>query len=40
MGSVAQFKSRAELERERLIREARAQYESIFPQEQPAKKED
>lgn len=38
--TVVQFKSRADIERERLIKEARAQYASIFPQEQPAKKED
>lgn len=38
--TVVQFKSRAEIEHERLIKEARAQYASIFPQEQPTKKED
>lgn len=36
MGEVIQFVSKSERERLRLIREARAQYESIFPSEQPA----
>ncbi|MCP3396386.1 hypothetical protein [Bradyrhizobium sp. CCGB20] len=31
MGEVIQFVSRSERERERLIREARAIYDSIFP---------
>jgi hypothetical protein len=31
MGEVVRFVSRAELERARLIREARARYDSIFP---------
>ncbi len=31
MGEVVQFVSRSERERERLIREARAIYDSIFP---------
>ena len=31
MGEVIQFVSKAELERARLIREARARYDSIFP---------
>ena len=31
MGEVIQFVSRSELERARLIREARAIYDSIFP---------
>lgn len=31
MGEVIQFVSKSERERERLIREARAIYESIFP---------
>jgi hypothetical protein len=31
MGEVIRFVSRAELERARLIREARARYDSIFP---------
>ena len=31
MGEVVQFFSKAELERARLIREARARYDSIFP---------
>jgi hypothetical protein len=33
MGEVIQFVSESELERARLIREARAIYESIFPTE-------
>jgi hypothetical protein len=31
MGEVVQFVSKSELERARLIKEARAVYESIFP---------
>jgi len=31
MGEVIRFVSKAELERARLIREARARYDSIFP---------
>jgi hypothetical protein len=31
MGEVVQFVSKAELERARLIREARANYERVFP---------
>jgi len=31
MGEVIRFVSKAERERERLIREARARYDSIFP---------
>ncbi len=31
MGNVVRFVSKSELERERLIREARAIYDSIFP---------
>ena len=43
MAEVIQFVSKAELERDRLIREARANYERIFPstdqnREQPAPK--
>jgi hypothetical protein len=33
MGEVVQFVPRSDLERARLIREARAIYESIFPTE-------
>jgi hypothetical protein len=33
MGEVIRFVSKAERERARLIREARARYDSIFPQE-------
>jgi hypothetical protein len=33
MGEVVQFVSKSDLERARLIREARAIYESIFPTE-------
>ena len=32
MGEVIRFVPKAELERERLIREARANYERVFPQ--------
>ena len=35
MGEVIQFVSKSERERARLIREARATYESIFPQADP-----
>jgi len=31
MGEIIKFISKAELERARLIREARANYESVFP---------
>ena len=33
MGDVVKFVSRADLERARLVREARANYESVFPTE-------
>jgi hypothetical protein len=33
MGEVIRFVSKAERERERLIKEARAHYDSIFPPE-------
>jgi hypothetical protein len=36
MGEVLRFISKADLERARLIREARALYEGIFPTESPA----
>jgi hypothetical protein len=36
MGEVVQFIPKRDLERARLIREARAIYERIFPQEDPA----
>lgn len=36
MGEVVQFIPKRDLERVRLIREARAIYERIFPQEDPA----
>ena len=35
MGDVVRFIPKSELERARLIREARAKYESIFPTEKP-----
>jgi hypothetical protein len=35
MGEVIRFVSRSERERERLIREARAIYDSIFPPTEP-----
>ena len=35
MGEVVQFVSKSERERARLIREARAIYDSIFPQADP-----
>jgi len=33
MGDVVKFVSRADLERARLVREARANYERVFPTE-------
>ena len=36
MGEVIQFVSKSERERIRLIREARARYESIFPSAEPS----
>jgi len=36
MGEVIQFVSRSERERLRLIREARAMYDSVFPPADPA----
>ncbi len=36
MGDVIRFVPKAELERARLIREARANYERIFPQAEDA----
>ena len=36
MGEVVQFVRKGDLERVRLIREARAIYERIFPSEDPA----
>jgi hypothetical protein len=36
MDNVVRFTSKSELERERLIREARAIYDSIFPPADPA----
>jgi hypothetical protein len=33
MGDVVKFVSRSDLERARLVREARANYESVFPSE-------
>jgi hypothetical protein len=36
MGEVIQFVSKSERERLRLIREARALYESVFPSADPA----
>ncbi|WP_024518490.1 hypothetical protein [Bradyrhizobium sp. Tv2a-2] len=36
MGEVIQFVSKSERERIRLIREARAHYESVFPSADPA----
>ena len=35
MGEVVRFVPKAELERMRLIREARAMYESVFPSAEP-----
>ena len=37
MGEVIRFVPKAELERIRLIREARAMYESVFPSSEPVK---
>jgi len=37
MGEVVQFIPKAERERIRLIREARALYDSVFPQVEPAR---
>ena len=37
MGEVIRFVPKSELERTRLIREARARYDSIFPPEQQDK---
>jgi hypothetical protein len=37
VGDVVQFVSKSELERARLIREARAIYESIFPPPDPVR---
>ncbi len=31
MGDIVKFVSKADLERSRLVREARANYESVFP---------
>jgi len=39
MGEVIQFIPKSELERARLIREARAIYESVFPPEAPTSEE-
>jgi hypothetical protein len=39
MGEVIRFVPKSELERARLIREARAIYESIFPTEAPISEE-
>ena len=39
MGEVIRFVSRSELERGRLIREARAIYDSIFPVTDPVSEE-
>ena len=39
MGEVVRFVSKSERERDRLIREARAIYDSIFPPADPAKKQ-
>ncbi|MES5488734.1 hypothetical protein QMZ05_38840 [Bradyrhizobium sp. INPA03-11B] len=36
MGEIVRFISKSELERARLIREARANYERIFPSADPA----
>ncbi|WGD52046.1 hypothetical protein QA641_42730 [Bradyrhizobium sp. CB1650] len=40
MGEVIQFVSRSERERARLIKEARAIYDSIFPQEPVSAQQD
>ncbi|MGA7807400.1 hypothetical protein [Bradyrhizobium sp.] len=39
MGEVIRFISKSDLERARLIREARANYESVFPPAAPAGEE-
>ena len=39
MGEVIRFVPKAELERARLIREARAIYESVFPPAEPVSEE-
>jgi hypothetical protein len=39
VGEVVRFVSKSELERARLIREARAIYDSIFPPAEPARDE-
>lgn len=39
MGEVIRFVPKSELERARLIREARAIYESVFPSEAPVSEE-
>jgi hypothetical protein len=39
MGEVIRFVPKSELERARLIREARAIYESVFPPEAPRSEE-
>jgi hypothetical protein len=39
MGEVIQFVSKAERERLRLIREARAMYDSVFPPADPVSKQ-
>ncbi|MEK9283739.1 hypothetical protein MTR72_29595 [Bradyrhizobium sp. ISRA442] len=40
MGEVIQFVSRSERERARLIKEARAIYDSIFPAAEPVAQQD
>ncbi|WP_298243058.1 hypothetical protein [uncultured Bradyrhizobium sp.] len=37
MGDIVRFVPKSELERARLIREARAIYDSIFPSAEPAR---
>ena len=37
MGEVVRFVPKAELERNRLIREARAMYDSVFPSVDPVR---
>jgi hypothetical protein len=39
MGEIVRFISKSELERARLIREARAIYESIFPAADPVSRQ-
>ena len=39
MGDIVRFVSKSELERARLIREARAIYDSIFPPSDPVRDE-